>query len=396
MTTTPTASPELPDLDRLRQIGNLIATQDNRITDQPIFIVQQRRRVYGFDTDYCENFIWVCSEDDYSEASAEEAAELEAEYQKSGRVKSGWQRTGYTDQWEFVTACFTEQGCKDYLERDGHNLKEPRIYAEGSYRNEEFRAVRDSLIALARRAKPEGEAPQAELHVEARECSSCGHVGINDSSDTLAACHNCDWSGPSPAEDHCPGCAQGSCMGAACPRCGAIYKLLVEADIAAPAAQHAESGAPDIEAAFAEFCDREGYPSDGPMDEALRAAFREGAALAAQSQGAPAPRIIGGQRWSKEAEMTEGWIDAQQAAAPGALALLNTDELAALRRFYETCQDGEGYDVPKAMMQRLAEIGVVRRTSGSYYETTEFGLRVLHQPAPSTPGTLEAPKGGAA
>jgi len=161
MTTTPTASLELQDLDKLRKIGNLIMTQDNRITDQPMFIVQQRRRMYGLDTGYCENFIWLCSEDEYNEASVEEADALEAEYQDTGRAKDGWQRTGYIDQWEFVTACFTEQGCIDYLKLDGHNLNEPRIYAEGSYRNEEFRAVRNSLIALARRAQPEGEAPQA-------------------------------------------------------------------------------------------------------------------------------------------------------------------------------------------------------------------------------------------
>ncbi|HAK91126.1 hypothetical protein [Massilia timonae] len=86
-------------------------------------------------------------------------------------------------------------------------------------------------------------------------------------------------------------------------------------------------------------------------------------------------------------------LAAQQAAAPGALDLMNADEMAALRRFDETCQDGEGYDVPKTMMQRLAAIGVVRRTSGSYYETTEFGLRVLHQSAPSAPGTPETPAG---
>jgi hypothetical protein len=142
----------LDHLEALRKIGILITTQDNRITDQPMFIVQQRRRMYGLDTGYCENFIWLCSEDEYNEASAEEADTLEAEYQDTGRVKDGWQRTGYTDQWEFVTACFTEQGCIDYLKLDGHNLKEPRIYAEGSYRNDEFRIVRNALIALARRA----------------------------------------------------------------------------------------------------------------------------------------------------------------------------------------------------------------------------------------------------
>lgn len=58
-------------------------------------------------------------------------------------------------------------------------------------------------------------------------------------------------------------------------------------------------------------------------------------------------------------------------------SLLNADELAALRRFDETCQDGEGYDVPKPMMQRLTEIGVVRRRYGAYYQVTQYGLAVL-------------------
>ncbi len=38
---------------------------------------------------------------------------------------------------------------------------------------------------------------------------------------------------------------------------------------------------------------------------------------------------------------------------------LREEELAAALRFCETCEDGEGYDVPKAMMKRLAELGLV-------------------------------------
>lgn len=64
--------------------------------------------------------------------------------------------------------------------------------------------------------------------------------------------------------------------------------------------------------------------------------------------------------------------------------LLSADELAALRRFDECAQDGEGYDVPKEMMRRLAEIGVVRRRSGAYYEATDFGQLVLGN-APAAP-----------
>jgi hypothetical protein len=58
--------------------------------------------------------------------------------------------------------------------------------------------------------------------------------------------------------------------------------------------------------------------------------------------------------------------------------LFTSDEIAALRRFDETCQDGEGYDVPWTMMQRLAEIGAVRRLNVTRrFQFTEFGTAVI-------------------
>ena len=158
----------------------------------------------------------------------------------------------------------------------------------------------------------------------------------------------------------------------------------------------ARAGDPDLDAAcWAEVFYRNAETFTVRDLGIVRAAWKEAtlrAALAAKAE-APAPEVPDVYR--KVLSMPEGpgviGPSAQQAAAPGSLDLMNADEMAALRRFDETCQDGEGYDVPKTMMQRLAAIGVVRRTSGSYYETTEFGLRVLDQPAPSAPGTPEAP-----
>jgi len=78
----------------------------------------------------------------------------------------------------------------------------------------------------------------------------------------------------------------------------------------------------------------------------------------------------------------------QQEGEPANNALLTTPELAALTRFCETCEDGEGYDVPKTMMQRLAQIGVVRHLSRGIYNITEFGETVVDtHPAPFTPIT---------
>nr|ELR5173115.1 hypothetical protein [Providencia rettgeri]ELR5195412.1 hypothetical protein [Providencia rettgeri] len=58
---------------------------------------------------------------------------------------------------------------------------------------------------------------------------------------------------------------------------------------------------------------------------------------------------------------------------------LQEDDLNNLKRFNETCEDSQDYDVPKDKMQRLAELGVVRRHSKSYYSITSFGMYALNQ-----------------
>ncbi|ENM1781501.1 hypothetical protein AB6S90_006945, partial [Pseudomonas aeruginosa] len=94
-----------------------------------------------------------------------------------------------------------------------------------------LRSERDA--ALARVAELEN----GTVYVEARQCYECHHGGINDSADGLAACHDCDWTGPEPDEDKCPGCHRENCMAAACPECGGRYELVADANIAAPPAQ---------------------------------------------------------------------------------------------------------------------------------------------------------------
>jgi len=70
------------------------------------------------------------------------------------------------------------------------------------------------------------------LYVEVHECNNCGHIGINDSDDS-AACNTCDWIGPSPKEDKCPGCAQEGTMTSACPKCHERNHLIASTTLAA-------------------------------------------------------------------------------------------------------------------------------------------------------------------
>lgn len=54
-----------------------------------------------------------------------------------------FQKKGNGD--EFVTVCFTYQGCKDYLAVNGHNLNQPFIYVHSLFRNSEMLSIREFL-----------------------------------------------------------------------------------------------------------------------------------------------------------------------------------------------------------------------------------------------------------
>jgi hypothetical protein len=131
---------------KIAAIIELLHTQDNRITSHPLFAVQQKRQVAGLEDGYEESHEWI-NEDCEAIRDAEEIANLEAAY-REGAETPGARRIGVAWHWEFVTGCMTEQGCKDFLACNGHNLNEPRIYAYSGYRNAEFIAVREWLMSL--------------------------------------------------------------------------------------------------------------------------------------------------------------------------------------------------------------------------------------------------------
>ena len=150
-----------------------------------------------------------------------------------------------------------------------------------------------------------------------------------------------------------------------------------------------------------------GYPSFGSMNALLVYTKKMvHAALAAQQAAAPGAVHITPQEAAAagiECGDTEcGGCNAGEPwcihSAPGTPEApkptfpISDYEMAALRRFWECATDGEGYDVEKSMMQRLAEMGLVQRKSGAYYMSTEFGLYVLGE---YTMDRAAAPKGGA-
>ncbi len=143
----------------LSAIGELIRTQDNRITDQPFFAVMTKREIISSEDHDCDRICWVENlSGNYVEATETQYRRLEAIYQAKYEVRDGWDRYAMKEIDVFVTGCFTEQGCKDYINKNGHNLNKPFIYAFGSYRNDEYQTVRKFIMQI-----PETPATDAAL-----------------------------------------------------------------------------------------------------------------------------------------------------------------------------------------------------------------------------------------
>jgi len=131
-------------------IATNLRTQDGRMTSNPIFVVQQKRRICGLSEYYSDDYVWV--NNDSEEVDEEKAAELEEADDRDtfqdGFTTKGYRKVYYRDEYVFVQPFFTEQGAKDYLAINGHNLREPRIYVESGYRNEEWEMIRAHFVGL--------------------------------------------------------------------------------------------------------------------------------------------------------------------------------------------------------------------------------------------------------
>lgn len=139
-------------IERMNEIGDEVWRQDNLATSDPMFIVQQRRRIWGVGFSHTDTYVWVNCPDDHAIADEEDAVRLDM-LESAGEDTGDWAKAGYIDVWDFVTACFTRVGAKKYIAANRHNLREPRVYVASAYRNEEWNDVRS--ILMSRRTRPE-------------------------------------------------------------------------------------------------------------------------------------------------------------------------------------------------------------------------------------------------
>ena len=140
----------------LRDIAANLASQDNRMTNNPIFLVQKKVRQTALDLDYCDNHIWLDCGNDHDEvtdpAQIERLEELEGKYPRTDEEEaelSDYIKTGYSDRWETVQPFFTEIEAARYIAANKHRHDgELRTYVGWGGRNPEWMAVRNFLLSL--------------------------------------------------------------------------------------------------------------------------------------------------------------------------------------------------------------------------------------------------------
>jgi len=134
----------------LRDLAEQLRTQDNAITENPIFVVQQRRRLYGYNSDEYSQEDCVVGIEWFSDEYQDEADEaqhkaFQAYWREHHEEPEGWRRVGYIDLWEFVQPFLTRKGAEKFIAENRHNLKSPRVYVESGYRNGEWKFLREFI-----------------------------------------------------------------------------------------------------------------------------------------------------------------------------------------------------------------------------------------------------------
>jgi hypothetical protein len=147
--------------EKLKETGTLLMTQDNRCTADPAFCVQVMDRIGPIMSGYSDN---VCFHDHeecetyYHDTPDPEKWEEFIKLDDKDELPDNITKGGYTEKWFTIQVCFTEEGCKRYLELDGHNLRHyhgTRIYAESFRRNPEMLEIREFLISMAKKEEVE-------------------------------------------------------------------------------------------------------------------------------------------------------------------------------------------------------------------------------------------------
>lgn len=118
---------------------------NDHCTRDPLFIVEKRERVTGFDSDYCDDYIWINFDNDHAEADTRTTKRLDA-LDDAGRETGAWKKVYYVDRWEYVSAHLTKEAAEAFIARKKHDYDQLRVYVDCQFYCWEFNAIVNGLL----------------------------------------------------------------------------------------------------------------------------------------------------------------------------------------------------------------------------------------------------------
>lgn len=140
---------------------------DRHITANPIFNVQNKKRIYGVSDDYTDKFIWNKDEvsfdslEDFIEGLEDEELEAAKEYcANEGQDFDGlgeyamtdiaellgYVKCGYIEEWEHVNSHLTREGAEAFIARKKHDYSEMRVWVGSQYLCWEFNEIIKGIL----------------------------------------------------------------------------------------------------------------------------------------------------------------------------------------------------------------------------------------------------------
>jgi len=146
---------------------------DRHITANPIFNVQHKKRIYGINDGYTDEFIWMKSsnseifynslDDIFKEIFEQEEDELEkvkkycadeeleiddlSDYVMSDIADDlGYEKCGYIKEWEHINSHLTREGAEAFILRKKHDYGEMRVWVGSQYLCWEFNEVMEGIL----------------------------------------------------------------------------------------------------------------------------------------------------------------------------------------------------------------------------------------------------------
>lgn len=143
----------MPDKEELLEISKLMREQDNRSTQYPIFIVVEKKKIYGVDEnwsngrerkeDYDEPLCDRC------EAIAEgNGPDIPDECDDCPSDAFVYYREEDHEPNLMAGFFLTEKACKNHIEYNDYHYTKPSSYVVSAWRNPEMVAVMQSILKL--------------------------------------------------------------------------------------------------------------------------------------------------------------------------------------------------------------------------------------------------------